>query len=65
MGKTSTNISVLNDTKAKLNEIIMLQINLNKTTKKSYDSAISTMCDYFLEELKKELQQRNEETNNE
>lgn len=65
MGKTSTNISVLNDTKAKLNEIIMLQINLNKTTKKSYDNAISMMCDQFLEELKKELQQRNEETNNE
>jgi len=65
MGKTSTNISVLNDTKAKLNEIIMLQINLNKTTKKSYDSAISMMCDHFLEELKKELQQRNEEANHE
>lgn len=58
-----TNINVSNETKAKLNEVIMHLVSLNKTTRKSYNNAINFMCDTFLEDLKKEQENARKQQN--
>jgi hypothetical protein len=66
MAQKSTNINISLETKAKLNDVIMHLVSLNKTTKKSFNHAINFMCDQFLKDLKKELEQaRNEEKTSE
>lgn len=58
-----TNINVSNETKAKLNEVIMHLVSLNKTTRKSYNNTINYMCDTFLEDLKKEQENARKQQN--
>ena len=61
MGKTSTNVNVLNDTKDKLNDVTMFLISKKETTNKSYNTTIEYMCDFFLNKFKEEINKPKQE----